>query len=355
MNNEFDVVLIGAGIVGASLALELGKLGLKVGVFDKGKACGGASKMTGGICRVFDLDENIAELALESADWYNQMTVAHGSLLGEPHVLPFRYFLQFKHSVSAQSIVNRLSVKTDYPIVLSDPEAISPCSHERFCTERSLVVSEINSFFLDVPRMVNGLLNLAKVYDVTVLECNPVTSIRQDSRGYQVKSIYGEFISACVICSAGGNSVSILRSCVPNISQRARGIEAFVFERPRGLQFSFVDGSTGLYGRPLDRDLSLIGFPTEDWMDLGLPKGQLAQPSSKMQHAMNDFFGARDWRPLGRRYAFDTFSYNGPMDPIQEPMPGLYTYLGQGGGVKIAPALSRRLTAKVAAFFGRAG
>lgn len=354
MNNEFDVVLIGAGIVGATLALELGKLGLKVGIFDKEKACGGASKMTGGICRVFDLDENIAEWALESTNWYNQMIADHGNLLGEPHILPFRYFLEFTHSVSAQAMVNRLSAKTDYPIILTDPEAISPFCHERFFTEHSLVVSEINSFFIDVPRMVNGLLLLAKSYDVTVLECNPVTSIRQDSSGYQVKSSYGEFSSACVICSAGGNSISILQSCVPNISQRARGIEAFVFERPQGLQFSFVDGLTGLYGRPLDRDLALIGFPTEDWMDLCLPKVQLAQPSSKMQHSMNDLFGTRDWRPLGRRYAFDTFPYNGPMDSIQEPMSGLYTYLGQGGGVKIAPALSRRLTDKVAAFFDRA-
>lgn len=350
MEKVFDVILIGAGIVGATASLEVGKLGLKVALFDEARMCGGASKMSGGICRVFDQDQTIAEWALESIAWYDRMLSDFGLVLGERRHLPFKYMVDSRFQAQAESMLKYLATKTNYPVVGLDVTELRHTISEKACYSRSLVVSETNSFFIDVNQMVNGLISIARGYGVLVFECNPVVSINPDVSGYQVKTKYGSYSAPVVICAAGGASVSLLQGIVPKLPQRAKAVEAFIFNIPKVLPFSFVDESTGLYGRPLENGLSLIGFPTNDWMGLSEKKIEPARPSYSMIESMNELFGAHDWQPLGHRYAFDTYFYGEETDCVQELLPGLYTYLGRGGGVKIAPAIGRVLSARARSF-----
>ena len=67
MRDEADVVVIGAGIMGLSLAYHLAELGVtRVTVVDKGYLCGGASGRNGGGVRAQWSSENNVRLMLES-------------------------------------------------------------------------------------------------------------------------------------------------------------------------------------------------------------------------------------------------------------------------------------------------
>lgn len=61
---DYDVAVIGAGIVGASIAARLSTAGLAVALIDKGAAgAGGASALSGGLVRLYDPDPLLMDLA----------------------------------------------------------------------------------------------------------------------------------------------------------------------------------------------------------------------------------------------------------------------------------------------------
>lgn len=61
---DYDVAVIGAGIVGASIAARLSTSGLTVALIDKGAAgAGGASALSGGLVRLYDPDPLLMDLA----------------------------------------------------------------------------------------------------------------------------------------------------------------------------------------------------------------------------------------------------------------------------------------------------
>lgn len=66
---DYDVAVIGAGIVGASIAARLSTAGLAVALIDKGAAgAGGASALSGGLVRLYDPDPLLMDLAAFSID-----------------------------------------------------------------------------------------------------------------------------------------------------------------------------------------------------------------------------------------------------------------------------------------------
>lgn len=61
---DYDVAVIGAGVVGASIAARLSSAGLAVALIDKGAAgAGGASGLSGGLVRLYDPDPLLMDLA----------------------------------------------------------------------------------------------------------------------------------------------------------------------------------------------------------------------------------------------------------------------------------------------------
>jgi glycine oxidase len=67
---EWDAIVIGAGIIGLSLAIELNKRGLKVLVVEKGEPGREASWAAGGMLAPFDVAPALRELATTSAKMY---------------------------------------------------------------------------------------------------------------------------------------------------------------------------------------------------------------------------------------------------------------------------------------------
>src|SRR2546430_2548258 len=61
---SYDIVIVGAGIVGAACAAECARAGLKVLVLDRGSIGGGTT--AAGMCHIVVMDDSEAQFALTS-------------------------------------------------------------------------------------------------------------------------------------------------------------------------------------------------------------------------------------------------------------------------------------------------
>jgi glycine/D-amino acid oxidase-like deaminating enzyme len=78
MHMDYDVAVIGAGIVGASIAARLSSAGMTVALIDKGAAgASGASGMSGGLVRLYDPDPLLMKLTALSIDLMDEDTFAN--------------------------------------------------------------------------------------------------------------------------------------------------------------------------------------------------------------------------------------------------------------------------------------
>jgi glycine/D-amino acid oxidase-like deaminating enzyme len=69
MSMDYQIAVIGAGIIGASIAAKLVDLGLSVALIERGTAGGrGASSYSGGLVRLYDRDPLLMALAAHSID-----------------------------------------------------------------------------------------------------------------------------------------------------------------------------------------------------------------------------------------------------------------------------------------------
>ncbi len=74
MTETYDAVVIGAGVVGASTAFHLAKLGgLKVCVVDRGPVCGGTAKSCAIVRSHYSVPSNTA-LTLRSLEMFGAFT-----------------------------------------------------------------------------------------------------------------------------------------------------------------------------------------------------------------------------------------------------------------------------------------
>jgi len=70
MNTTFDIIVIGGGVIGASIFHHLAQQGYQVGLIEKKTIASGCTAWSGGIVRCFHLDSVITERALYSWEYY---------------------------------------------------------------------------------------------------------------------------------------------------------------------------------------------------------------------------------------------------------------------------------------------
>jgi len=345
MTRTADVVVIGGGVNGASIAYALAARGVSCTLVEKGALASGASGRSSALVRMHYTNEWDARLA-----WASFPVWRHWSeLMGGPPVFTRPGFV----NVVAPAFADRLrenvlmlqgigvNTRAITPAELSELQPFANVS------DIGAAAYEPDSGYANPAETVEGFRRRAEELGATVRQWTAVTGIRRrESRVIGVDTSAGPIDAGAVAVAAGAWSPRIARELGIDLFTRPKAIDTVAVTRPPELSshMVFIDNVAGNYFRPEAGGLTLVGVPCQQWdidpdtLGTGLPPEAAGVGAQLLTHRIPAMEGAT----LARGYrAFDGYSADrhailGAVDGVD----GLFLATAfSGSGFKIAPAV----------------
>jgi glycine/D-amino acid oxidase-like deaminating enzyme len=346
MADTADVVVIGGGVNGASIAYALASRGVRVALVEKGALASGASGRSSALVRMHYTNEWDARLA-----WASFPVFRHwAELMGGPPVFTHTGFVNVVAPPFAEALRKNVAMLRGIGI---DTVALSPAELrdlQPFANVDDLGAAayEPESGYASPQDTVEGFGRRARELGARVLQWTAVTGIvRRESRVIGVETAGGRIDAGSVVVAAGAWAPRLCREIGLALPARPKAIDTAVVTRPPELadpHMVFIDNAQGSYFRPEGRGLTLVGVPCQEWdidpdtLGTGLPPHGLAIGAQILTHripAMERATLARGYRAFDG-YSDDRHAILGPVSGID----GLYLATAfSGSGFKIAPAV----------------
>jgi sarcosine oxidase subunit beta len=345
MIDTADVVVIGGGVNGASIAYALAARGVRVVLCEKGALASGASGRSSALVRMHYTNEWDARLAFASFPAFQRWP----EIMGGPSVFTHTGFVNVVAPPYADALrknVEMLRAIGINTVALSPGElqALQPFANVE---DLGAAAWEPDSGYADPAGTVEGFRRRGRELGARFLEGTAVTKVlRRESRVIGVETSGGRIDAGAVVVAAGAWAPRLCREMGLEIPARPKGIDTVQVARPAELtrpHMIFIDNVQGSYFRPESRTLTLVGVPCQDW-DLD-PDGPLALPPQAPAvgaQILTHRIPAMEGATLARGYrAFDCYSADrhailGGVDGVD----GLFLATAfSGSGFKIAPAV----------------
>jgi sarcosine oxidase subunit beta len=345
MADTADVVVIGGGVNGASIAYALAARGVRVVLCEKGALASGASGRSSALVRMHYTNEWDARLAFASFPAFQRWP----EIMGGPSVFAHTGFVNVVAPPYADALrknVEMLRAIGINTVALSPGElqALQPFANVE---DLGAAAWEPDSGYADPAGTVEGFRRRGRELGARFLEGTAVTKVlRRESRVIGVETSGGRIDAGAVVVAAGAWAPRLCREMGLEIPARPKGIDTVQVARPAELtrpHMIFIDNVQGSYFRPESRTLTLVGVPCQDW-DLD-PDGPLALPPQAPAvgaQILTHRIPAMEGATLARGYrAFDCYSADrhailGGVDGVD----GLFLATAfSGSGFKIAPAV----------------
>ena len=277
-----DVVVIGAGVIGGAVALELAKAGRSVVIVDKGSAAGaGSTSASSAIIRFSYSTYDAVLMAWESATIWENWADYLGAIDpdGMAKFIRTGYLVYRTEGYDGESV--RLiwdDLKIPYEILSADqlrkkfpaldansywpPKRIDdPAFGDDAVGELSGLYDPLSGFMDDPMLAAHNLINAAKVLGAQTRFKEEVVAINKDgSRVSGVTLASGERIEAPIVVNAAGHNASKINKIAGvldemNIRHRPLRQEVYVAPAPNGFKLEdnvpvVADLDTGIYFRP---------------------------------------------------------------------------------------------------------
>jgi sarcosine oxidase subunit beta len=341
-----DVVVIGGGVNGTSIAFALASRGVKVVLVDKGAVASGASGRSSALIRMHYTNEWDARLA-----WASVPVFTHWSdLIGGPPVFTRTGFAHVVAPAYAENLrrnvemLRSIGVNT-VALTAAELARLQPCVHVE---DIGAAAYEPDSGYADPAATVDGFRRRAEELGARIMQWTAVSRIdRRESRVRGVETGAGRIACDAVVLAAGAWSARLGRDIGLDLCMRPKAIDTVAVTRPPELRephMVFIDNVLGNYFRPEAGGLTLAGVPCQEWdidpdtLGTGLPPGAASRGAELLTHripAMERATLARGYRAFDG-YSRDRHAILGPVDGID----GLYLAMAfSGSGFKIAPAV----------------
>ena len=269
MNQSYDSIVIGAGVMGASIAYNLSQRGLKVLILERQSIAVGATGASSGLVRMhYDVEVDCA-LAWESFHFFKNWRERIGGECGFictgflQIVIPDKNE-QLRGNVEMQK---RLGILTEV-IAAADVKKLVP----KFKThDFELAAYEPESGYADPTSATNSFIMNAKACGSVLLQDCEVTGIRvSGGRVVGVDSSLGSFDAPIVVNCAGTFADHIGRMVDIEIPLDTWSHDVAFVKRPSkvGMHPAVIDDALSMYFRP-EGELTLIGL--EDYNRIGEP------------------------------------------------------------------------------------
>ena len=358
MTNHFDVIVVGAGVVGASSAFHLATLGgLRVCVVDKGPVCAGGTAKSCAIVRThYSIPSNTA-LAVASLDVLANFREKLGIDEIDSGFVNSGYLILAPPGDTAESLKANLALQRQTganTIPISHEEAQR--RHPRLILDGVEAVGfEPESGYADPYLTTTGFLKAARARGAVVRTDTAVRSlIFEAGRVRGVRTADGDLFAGSVLLAVGPWTAGLLAETGVDLHLAVSRHIVLTFrgDAPYAKEMPVVKDLTTankMYFRPATGGVVLVGTG-----DYGDPD---ADPDDLDERVEEDFVvlqgGQLAARLRGFAAAAPTADWVGPYDitpdwnPVLGPLPGIegltVAYGFSGHGFKLAPAVGRML------------
>jgi sarcosine oxidase subunit beta len=347
MTETADVIVVGAGVQGASLAFHLARRGARVIVLERETVAAGATGRSSGFVRMhYDL-ESESQLAWLSFPYFQSWPEMVGA--GDPgfvrtgflHVMPETLADQMRANVAMQQ---RLGI----PTRTVTPDEIGRLVPGALTDDLAVGAYEPESGYADPSGTAAGFLAAARRLGAGLVQGCRVTAIALDGEAVVgVDTDRGRFGAPAVAVAAGAWAAELARTAGLELPVRPWRHETAYFGLPAGHGPDFpivIDEVNQAYFRPEGQDMMLVGLEGRNEVG-GSPDRPLAATGPA---AIEDMIGRVCARvPWMIEGTFRT-AHGGQdgITPDQRPIlgrggpDGLYLACGfSGTGFKTAPAI----------------
>ncbi|MBE2197554.1 MAG: FAD-binding oxidoreductase [Anaerolinea sp.] len=350
MEQQADVIIIGGGIHGASLAFHLTQLGVRPLVLEKSFTASGATGRSSGLVRMhYDLEPE-SRLAWASFAYFRHWAEMVGgdcgfTRTGFVQIVAPEYEAQLRANVLLHQRIGIPSLL----VTAADVARLAPA----FVTDDFTVAAyEPESGYADPSATVNGFLAAARQKGAGLVQGCAVTAVATtDSRVTGVITNKGEFAAPIVVNAAGPWARQVGAMVGLDLPITTWRHDTMFIRRPTAVAATHptvIDMANSMYFRPETGGLTLVGL--ED----GNPLGQ--SPDGDADHAAPGFVERAVERICRRMPQMEAGSlhsahsgYDG-LTPDQRAIigaagpEGYYLACGfSGTGFKIGPAVGAAL------------
>jgi sarcosine oxidase subunit beta len=346
MSNTADVIIIGAGVHGASLAFHLAGRGVKPLLLEKNFIGAGATGRSSGLVRMhYDVRQD-SELAWVSFDYFRNWA----EMIGGESGFTRTGFIQIvarenEGALRKNTAMHQAIGIASFLITADDVKRLAP-SFET--DDFDVAAYEPESGYADPSATTTSLVNAAKARGTRIVQDCAVTGVMVE--GGKVKGVgtsRGDFFAPVVVNAAGAWAQALNASVGLDLPITTWRHDTMFIGRPREMGPSHpvvIDFPNEMYFRPETGGLTLVGL--ED----GNPLGE--SPEGDTDHAQKGFVERAIERicqrvPVMEKGYLHTAhgGYDG-ITPDQHPLlgqagpEGFYLQCGMSGmGFKIAPAV----------------
>lgn len=344
MSNTADVVIIGAGVQGASLAFHLAKRGAKVIVLEKKFIAAGATGRSSGLVRMhYDVKQD-SELAWVSFQYFRNWKEMVGGDAGFTRT----GFIQLVAHDDVEKLKANVMLhqQIGIPSMLIKADDVKRLAPSFVTDDIEFAAFEPESGYAMPSDTANAFINAAKEKGARIIQDCAVTGILGDSKIKGVQTTQGDFFAPVVVNAAGAWAGKLNEMAGLDLPYDTWRHDTMFVARPSQIGPSHptvIDFAHEMYFRP-EGNLTLVGL--ED----GNPLGE--SPDSDTDHAKKGFVERGIDRicrriPIMENGALHSAhgGYDG-ITPDQHPMigaagpDGFYLNCGHSGtGFKTAPAV----------------
>jgi sarcosine oxidase, subunit beta len=346
MGETADVVVIGGGVNGTSIACALAARRARVVLVEKGAAGDGASGRSSALVRMHYTNEWDARLA-----WASYPVFRHWpEIMGGDPVFTRTGFV----NVVAPPYADHLRKNVEMLRAIGvDTVALGPAELKELqpfanVDDLGAAAWEPESGYANPSAVVDGFRRRTQELGGRVRQWTAVTRIvRGDSRVVGVETTAGPIDAGAVVVAAGAWAPRLCREIGIALPARPKALDTVVVTRPPELaepHVTFIDNAQGTYFRTESGILTLVGVPCPMWdidpdtLGTGVAPQAPAAGAAMLTHripAMERATLARGYRAFDL-YGGDGHALLGAVDGVD----GLYLATAcSGSGFKTAPAV----------------
>ena len=349
MSKSYDVIVIGAGIMGCSTALELARRGLEVALLDKSTVGAGPTGKSSAIIRQHYSNELTARMALYSLGVFQDFANQVGGECGFTRT-GFLALAQASDSKGLEANValqQRVGINTE----LLSAESLQEMMPGIETADLLLAAYEPDSGYADPYLTVTSYAQAARNAGVTLMQETAVNDILfSGGRVSGVKTSVGEISAPLVINATGAWAAQLASKTGIDVPINSCRVQVAFFRRPSGYEAQHpvvADFVNATYFRSETGQLTLVGL-----IDPG--EAEAIVDPDHFKEGIDDEFVLEAGSGLVNRYpAMEQSQHTGgyaslyaitpDWHPIMDELPvgsGCYVCSGfSGHGFKLGPAV----------------